>query len=68
MIHHSAPSHELRAFLQKEGQLGLREEGVLLAQAGKTSLEEVLSVTHSDDMAEVQAKESNAAKAGRRDA
>ena len=50
LIHRAAPSHELQAVLHKQGVLGLREEGVLLALNGKTCLEEVLSVTHSDDV------------------
>ena len=33
----------------------LREEGILLALAGKTTLEEVLSATHSNDEAEPRA-------------
>jgi len=65
MIHHEAPSHELRAFLHSQGQLSLREEGVLLALAGKTPLEEVLSVTHSEEMGEAQAKAHDAATARR---
>jgi type IV pilus assembly protein PilB len=50
LIHRAAPTHELREVLQKHGVLGLREEGVLLAQDGKTPLEEVLAVTHSEDV------------------
>ena len=49
LIHRAAPTHELRDTLQKKGVLGLREEGVLLALDGQTSLEEVLAVTHSED-------------------
>jgi len=49
LIHRAAPTHELRDALRKAGVLMLREEGVLLALDGKTSLEEVLSVTHSED-------------------
>ncbi|MBC8108142.1 MAG: Flp pilus assembly complex ATPase component TadA [Anaerolineae bacterium] len=48
MIHRAAPTHELREQCRKQGQLSLREEGVLLALDSKSSLEEVLSVTHSD--------------------
>ena len=48
MIHHNAPSHEIRAKLQERGCLSLRQEGVLLAIEGKTSLEEVLRVTQDD--------------------
>ncbi len=49
MIHHGRPTHELRAGMKKTGGLTLREEGVLLALDGKTSLEEVLRVTQNDD-------------------
>jgi type IV pilus assembly protein PilB len=48
MIHHGAPTHELRAKLQNAGFLSLRQEGVILALEGKTSLEEVLRVTQDD--------------------
>ncbi len=49
MIHREAPQHELRDQLRKTRSLSLREEGVLLALDGKTSLEEILRVTQSDD-------------------
>lgn len=49
MIHHSRPTHELRGQMRKGGGLTLREEGVLLAIDGKTSLEEILRVTQNDD-------------------
>lgn len=49
MIHSGTPAHEIRATMRRYGWLSLREEGVLLAMAGKTSLEEVLRVTHNDD-------------------
>jgi type II secretory ATPase GspE/PulE/Tfp pilus assembly ATPase PilB-like protein len=49
MIHHARPTHELRAEMKKTGGLSLREEGVLLALEGKTSLEEILRVTQNDD-------------------
>src|SRR5690606_5596835 len=48
MIHRSAASHEIREVARKQGFLTLREEGVLLALAGVTSLEEVLRVTHDE--------------------
>ena len=51
MIHRSAPSHELRDQMRRDGGLTLREEGILLALDGKSSLEEVLGVTHSDQAA-----------------
>jgi type IV pilus assembly protein PilB len=49
MIHHARPTHELRAKMREQGALTLREEGVLLAMEGRTSLEEVLRVTQNDD-------------------
>ena len=49
MIHHAAASHELREEAKRGGFLSLREEGVLISLAGKSSLEEVLSVTHNED-------------------
>lgn len=48
MIHNGAPAHELRQKVRDSGGLTLREEGVLLALAGKTSLEEALRITHSE--------------------
>jgi type IV pilus assembly protein PilB len=47
MIHLAAPTHELREQMQRDGGATLREEGVRLALAGVTRLEEVLRVTHS---------------------
>ncbi len=49
MIHAGSPVHDIRAAMRRYGWLSLREEGVLLAMAGKTSLEEVLRVTHNED-------------------
>jgi type IV pilus assembly protein PilB len=49
LIHGAAPTHELREALCEKGVLTLREEGVLLALDGRTCLEEVLAVTHSED-------------------
>ena len=49
LIHRAAAAHELRDQLAKDGEQTLREEGVAIALEGKTSLEEVLRVTHDDD-------------------
>ncbi|MBX3384276.1 MAG: Flp pilus assembly complex ATPase component TadA [Phycisphaeraceae bacterium] len=49
LVHAGAPTHELREKHRQGGGLTLREEGVLLAIEGKTSLEEVLRVTHLED-------------------
>ena len=48
-IHRGAASHEIRDTMRHQGVLTLREEGVELALAGKTTLDEVLRVTHNDD-------------------
>jgi type IV pilus assembly protein PilB len=50
LIHAAAATHEIRNQFRESGGLTLREEGVALALKGQTSLEEVLSVTHSDDV------------------
>jgi type II secretory ATPase GspE/PulE/Tfp pilus assembly ATPase PilB-like protein len=52
MIHRAVPTHEMREKLRLQGVLTLRDEGVQLALAGKTSLDEALRVTHNDDAAE----------------
>ena len=49
LVHRAAPSHELREKLIRRGALTLREEGVRLALDGRSSLEEVLRVTHGED-------------------
>jgi type IV pilus assembly protein PilB len=49
MIYNGAPSHELRDKLRESGALSLRDEGVAVAVEGKTSLEEIVRVTHSDE-------------------
>ena len=49
MVHVGAATHELRAVLRKQEYKTLREEGVLLAIDGRTSLEEALRVTKMED-------------------
>ncbi|MCC6661159.1 MAG: Flp pilus assembly complex ATPase component TadA [Phycisphaerales bacterium] len=49
LIHAGSPTHEIRERHRTNGGMTLREEGVYLALAGKTSLEEVLLVTHNED-------------------
>jgi type II secretory ATPase GspE/PulE/Tfp pilus assembly ATPase PilB-like protein len=49
LIHRGAASHDLRDVMRANGELPLRQEGIKLALAGKSSLEEVLGVTHSED-------------------
>ncbi|MCA9297466.1 MAG: type II/IV secretion system protein, partial [Phycisphaerales bacterium] len=50
MVHRGAATHEMREHLRNSGALTLREEGVIIAIEGRTSLEEVLRVTHSEDI------------------
>lgn len=52
LIHQAAPVHQLWDLLRRQGMLTLRDEGVLLALEGKTSLDEVLRVTHNDEQTE----------------
>jgi hypothetical protein len=49
MIHKAAPTHELRQKFREQGGRTLREEGVLAAVEGRSSLDEVLRVTHNED-------------------
>lgn len=57
MVHLNSATHEIRSRLKDSGWLSLREEGVLLALEGKTSLEEVLRVSRSDEDEEDQKKQ-----------
>lgn len=50
MVHRGSPSHELRERMRHVGQLTLREEGLRVALDHRSSLEEVLRVTHSDEV------------------
>jgi len=49
LVHEAAPSIMMREKMTKAGCLALREEGVRVALEGRTSLEEILEVTHSVD-------------------
>ncbi|MBX3324016.1 MAG: Flp pilus assembly complex ATPase component TadA [Phycisphaeraceae bacterium] len=52
MIYRAAPTHEIREKLREFGALSLRDEGIAAAVEGKTSLEEIVRVTHSDEEVE----------------
>jgi len=54
MIHEGTSPHVIRDMWLQNGGLTLRQEGVLLALAGRTSLEEVLGVTHNQGETENQ--------------
>ena len=60
MVHHNAPAHELREKLQRSGYLSLRQEGVLLAIEGRSSLEEILRVTQDEGETEYSARADSA--------
>lgn len=47
MVYHASSTMELRARLKDSGSLSLRDEGIVLALQGQTSLEEVLRVTQT---------------------
>ncbi|MCC6428353.1 MAG: type II/IV secretion system protein [Phycisphaerales bacterium] len=64
MIHLQKATHELREQMKRHGGLTLRDEGVLIALEGKTSLEEILRVTQSDDVEELIKQASAAPGAG----
>jgi len=68
LIHQAAPSHHLRERFRANGGLSLREEGVLIALAGRTSLEEVLRATHNEDESQKQSGETNANTSSNADA
>lgn len=52
MIHHGAASHQLRQKMRDLGQFTLREEALRMALDHVSSLEEVLRVTHCEDIDE----------------
>ncbi len=49
MIHRGAPTHELREKFQEQDGWTLRMEGVQISVDGRSSLEEVLRVTHNEE-------------------
>jgi type IV pilus assembly protein PilB len=49
LVHGAAPAHEMRALLRQLNVPALRDEGILLALEGKTSLDEILRVTHDEN-------------------
>jgi type IV pilus assembly protein PilB len=52
LVHRAAPSHELQDQLTRHGVFTLRQEGVQLALKQLTCLEEILTVTHSEEVSE----------------
>ncbi|MFG0307311.1 MAG: GspE/PulE family protein [Phycisphaerales bacterium JB040] len=52
MIYHACSAMEIRTRLKDSGMLSLRDEGIIFALQGSTSLEEVLRVTQSAEVDE----------------
>jgi type IV pilus assembly protein PilB len=65
LIHHGAPSHELRDELRRSGAMTLRQEGAQLALEGRTSVEEILRVTQIEDIDKDAAIRADDASAGK---
>ena len=53
MVHRAAATHELREKWRQQGGVTLREEGIAIALAGRSDLEEVLRVTQDEDKTDV---------------
>ena len=68
MVHRAAASHELRAELRRHGRRTLREEGVMMALDGRSSLEEILRVTHNEDATNDDAAPNDAGPPAKREA
>ena len=69
LVHSGSPAHVIRERLTQRGVLALRQEGVLLALEGKTSLDEVLRVTHNEeDVTAIAAPSKNEAAPEQREA
>jgi type II secretory ATPase GspE/PulE/Tfp pilus assembly ATPase PilB-like protein len=56
-IHDRASESTIKEHLTAEGFRSLRQEGLLLVDSGKSTLEEVLRVTHMETQEKVRAEE-----------
>ena len=50
LIHRGGATHQMRNLLRQNGNLSLHDEGILMALEGKSSLEEAMRVTQTDDV------------------
>src|SRR5688572_297078 len=66
MVHKAAATHELRQKFREQGGRTLRDEGVLAAREGRSSLDEVLRVTHNEDGEQEQGLRDGKPKPGAR--
>jgi type IV pilus assembly protein PilB len=56
MIHRSASEAEIKRYLLGRGFRSLRQEGLTLVEAGRSTLEEVLRVTHMETQEKIRAE------------
>lgn len=64
LVHHNADEERIREHLiSQKGFRSLRQEGLHFVEAGKSTLEEVLRVTHMDTISTVRAERKTAATA-----
>jgi type IV pilus assembly protein PilB len=49
LVHKGVSAHDIRERWSSDGGLTLRQEGLMLARDGKTTLEEILNVTHGNN-------------------
>ena len=61
LIHDVANESEIKRYLLSQGFVPLREQGLTLVEAGKSTLEEVLRVTHMESHETVRAERKHAA-------
>ena len=56
LIHHQRDEQDIKRYLRTEGWHSLRDEGLHLVETGRSTLEEVLRVTHTDTQDEIRAE------------
>ncbi|MBP7933277.1 MAG: Flp pilus assembly complex ATPase component TadA [Phycisphaerae bacterium] len=56
LIHRQQDEQDIKRYLRDRGWRSLREEGLHLVENGRSTLEEVLRVTHSDTQEEIRAE------------
>ena len=55
-IHSAEDEEQIKAVVRQHGWRPLREEGLLLVEQGRSTLEEVLRVTHAETEARTRAE------------
>ena len=59
MLHVKETEQEIRRYLRTKGHEDLRHEGLRVVEEGKSTLEEVLRVTHMETKARIRAEGSH---------